>query len=230
MQCLRANGYTYFKHTVETQTSMSYLASRIHFLSLLDIKCQKDPMEPKQWKQIKSKNPKILLMPLEHKDLKINSDDISHTRVKAETFPVSPFSKRPLMQKLILLFTFFSFFFFSLVKYVCVWGSGKFQTHRCLRLHTGSLLGTINGVESKVIQSSTSHFWKLLFSVKGVIKSKRQRLPPAHANSLILMQLSYWSKQSNLSVQLALCLIKNYLTRLVVKEYCICPQIQFGIL
>lgn len=49
-------------------------------------------------------------MPLEHKDLKINSDDISHTRVKAETFPLSPFSKRPLMQKPILLFIFFIFF------------------------------------------------------------------------------------------------------------------------
>lgn len=129
-------------------------------------------------------------------------------------------------------FSFLFFLFFSLVKYVSVWRSGKFQMHRCLWLHTSSLLGTITGVESKVIQSSTSHFWKLLPSVKGVINGilQWQRLPPAHASSLILMQLSYWSKQSNLGVQLALRLIKNYLTRLVVKEYCICPQIQFGIL
>lgn len=44
------------------------------------------------------------------------------------------------------------------------------------------------------------------------------------------MQLSYWSKQTNLGDQLAFSLIKNYLTRLVVKGYYVCPQIQFGIL
>lgn len=131
------------------------------------------------------------------------------------------------MQKQIL--RFFLFFF---EKYVSVWGSGNFQMHRCLWLHASSLLGAINGVESKVIQSSISHFWKVLPSVEGVINGIQQwhRLPPAHESSLILMQLSYWSKQTNLGVQHALCLIKNYLTRLVVKEYCICPQTQFGIL
>lgn len=106
----------------------------------------------------------------------------------------------------ILLFFSFSFFF---VKHVSVWGSGNFQMHRCLWLHASSLLGTINSVESKVIQSSISHFSKVLQSVEGVINGVQQwhRLPPAHESSLILMQLSYWSKQTNLGVQRALCLI-----------------------
>lgn len=129
--------------------------------------------------------------------------------LKHEHFPLTLFPKDHSHKNKFSSFFPFLFFF---AKYVSVWGSGNFQMHRCLWLQTSSLLGAINGVESKVIQSSISHFSKVLHSVEGVINGVQQwhRLPPAHASSLILMQLSYWSKQTNLGIQQALCLIKNY--------------------
>lgn len=160
-----------------------------------------------------------------------------HAKAKAETFPVSSFSKKPLMQKM----SGFSLFFFSLcsvwgpfflVKYV--WEVEVFKRADVCDCTLAACWETllVIGIKNAVIQSSTSHYSKLLLSVKEVINGVQQwhRLPPALASSLILMQLSYWSKQTNPGVQLALCLIRSYLTRQVVKEYCTCPQIQFCIL
>lgn len=142
---------------------MSYLANRIHFLSLLGIKCQRDPMEPKQWKLIIKQS---LLMSSRAEGSKETQMTWSHTKVKL--FPCK--SK--------CFFFFFKLFFGFVLfsggvagwdKYGSVQGSGSFQMCRCLWLHTSSLLGTITAVESKAIQSSISHCSTLLPSVKEVI-------------------------------------------------------------
>lgn len=215
---------------------MSYLANRMHFFfPLLGIKRQRDPMEPKQWELIIKPNLLIPSRAYGSKD-KLGWQDHMQ-KLKQKRFQLVLFPKSHSCKK----WAVFLFFFFSLcsvwgpfflVKYV--WEVEVFKRADVCDCTLAACWETllVISIKNAVIQSSTSHYSKLLLSVKEVINGVQQwhRLPPALASSLILMQLSYWSKQTNPGVQLALCLIKSYLTRQVVKEYCTCPQIQFCIL